>query len=121
LSKEAVAEWHRFRKSLEAAGTLERTDPMIVHMWVHAWSNYQAAQRDIQESGITLVSITGELRRNPACVVVKQSADTMHDILNLCGLTPKSSKLRGPSSELSEDEAAWAELLGDSSVIPMTR
>jgi P27 family predicted phage terminase small subunit len=107
VSREA---WRHVVGLLDAAGNLDRTDPMLVEMYATNVAMLRDAQKALEESGAVVEGRWGPLT-NPACGVVNMASMRLKAIINDLGLCPASSKRAAGKSEATVANK-WDGLLG---------
>lgn len=111
LSGEAREAWDHIVSVLKAAGTLGRTDRMIVESYAVNVQIYRRAQVAIAKGGILLKGSHGGLVENPACNTANKAAMRLKSLAETMNLTPATSRAAAsPASAPSGGK--WGDLLG---------
>lgn len=94
--------WTSATESMRKLGILERMDWTILAMAADAYSRWMAAKIDVARYGNLLSSESGELKRNPAFLTLKENAMMLKSYLTDMGMTPSARAKFGP---VEEDDA----------------
>lgn len=105
LSGEAFAEWSRIVPDLDNAGLLAKVDRAYLVAYCEAWASFNEARADVAEFGPTTRGRNGEPVKNPACQVMRDSADMMLKFGARFGLSPQDRARLGkvPTAEADSD------------------
>jgi P27 family predicted phage terminase small subunit len=95
LKGEAFAEWARVVNHLEAIGHIENVDRAALVVYVTAWDTYNKAREILEDHGPIINGKDGQLVKNPAHQVMRDSSDTMLKYAAKFGLTPKDRQNMG--------------------------
>lgn len=88
LTPEAFAEWCRIVPELEAIGLLAKVDRAYLVAYCEAWSNFCEAREAVREHGTLVQGRDGNLVKNPATQVMKDSLEMMLKYGTQFGLSP---------------------------------
>lgn len=102
LRGEALAEWGRIVPELDALGLLAKVDRGYLVAYCEAWSSFDAAREVVAELGPLVEGRDGNLVKNPAAQIMKDSADMMLKFGSRFGLSPVD-RARLSVSEPEED------------------
>lgn len=100
LSPDATTMWGLVTTELIREGVLNVTDLHNVEAFCSSYSNWRKAQQEIDRLGITVVSPTGTLQKNPAVTVANECLRQIVTFGSLLGLDPSSrSRLMGAAKK----------------------
>lgn len=99
LPPHAKAEWRRVVPQLVADRKIAAHELGTVEAYCLAVSNMRTAEAIVAKDGPTYVSPTGELKRHPATMLVKEAVEAARRLAAELGLTPASrTKNKGGAS-----------------------
>jgi P27 family predicted phage terminase small subunit len=110
LSGEALAAWNHVVGLLEAAGNLDRTDPVLVETYAMNVAMLRQAQAAVEMDGPTLSTERGSIMANPACAILNAASMRIKAIVTDLGLCPAASKKA--AGKAAETKSRWAGLIG---------
>ncbi|RXV64860.1 phage terminase small subunit P27 family [Roseovarius sp. A46] len=90
MTAQAKAEWHRIMPLLVERRILTEADMGSVENYCMAISTAREADSVLQERGHVYEDLHGNLRRNPASLVLKDAMQTARQLAAELGLTPVS-------------------------------
>lgn len=99
LSGEALAEWSRIVPELDAVGLLTVVDRAYLVVYCEAWQTYCDARVMMREYGPLVSGRDGNLVKNPAAQVMRDSADVMLKYGSRFGLSPSDRTKLGTTPE----------------------
>lgn len=95
---EAVAPW------LTRVGILTSTDRHNLEAFCAAYQRWRTAELEIAAKGLTVLTIKGDLKKNPACTVANESMRQMASFGAALGLDPSSrARLTGGGGGAKQD------------------
>lgn len=103
LSKDAKAEWRRVAPLLIERRILTDADLGTLENYCNAIGIVRAAQRDLAKNGLTFVTASGQVKRNPAVGIVAEFSGMALRHAAELGLTPVS-RSRPAIREDGDDE-----------------
>lgn len=114
LDKAARAEWEEIVPQLIELGVLARVDRAALAAYCQAWSRWREAERLLAGEGLTYMSPTGVVKKNPAVGIAADAQKLMRQFLIEFGLTPAArARLRlDHAKEKHQDEGDELEQLG---------
>ena len=108
MSKDAKAEWRRIMPLLVERRILTEADMGSVENYCMAIGSARQADAELQATGYTYPGPNGDIKRNPASLVLKDAMQTARQLAAELGLTPVSRSR--PS--IRDDADADDDLLG---------
>lgn len=90
LKGEAQAEWERITPILFRLGLLTTLDRVALEGYCMAYGRWRAAERVIQESGLTVATADGREKTSPYVKVSMEYENILRSFLGEFGLTPAS-------------------------------
>lgn len=91
LCADGAAFWLTTLASMRKAGIHEKIDWPLLEIAAVTFSIWRQARRDIKlHTSMVLNPVSGELKRNPALVTLKESGASLKSLLSELGLTPTS-------------------------------
>lgn len=104
LKGEAFAEWCRVTAFLTKVGRVEAVDYAALVVYVSAWETFDLARQAMSDQGPLIQGRDGNLVRNPAAQIMRDSADTMLKFGAKFGVTPKDRQNLGIAGDPAGDE-----------------
>ncbi len=105
ISEDAKTMWDLVTAELCREGILTVTDLHNVEGFCCAYSNWRMAQKELDQMGVTVITPTGSLIKNPAATVVNETLRQMVSLGSLLGLDPSSrSRLMGANKKPAANE-----------------
>lgn len=104
LTGEAFAEWCRIVPDLEEIGLLAKVDRAYLIAYCEAWANFNEARADIRLHGTLVRGREGNLVKNPATQVMKESLELMLKFGSQFGLSPVSRARMSVPTKPDEDK-----------------
>ena len=105
LSGEAFEEWARVTKALASVpGLLRTVDRAGLVAYCEAWGTFVEAAREVRERGVLLRGKTGEMVRNPAVQIARDSAKELKVWCTEFGFTPSArGRMHAPGESKPDD------------------
>lgn len=88
LKGEALAEWGRVVPELDRLGLLTKVDRAYLVAYCSAWASFEEARAALAERGPLVEGRDGNLVKNPAAQIMKDSADLMLKFGSRFGMSP---------------------------------
>ncbi|MFF7233960.1 phage terminase small subunit P27 family [Streptomyces sioyaensis] len=85
---EALAEWRRVVPELHRLGLVTVVDRAYLVAYCSAWSSFEEARQTLAERGPLVEGRDGNLVKNPAAQIMRDSADMMIKFGSRFGLSP---------------------------------
>lgn len=111
LVGDAREAWDHIVSVLRAAGTLGKTDRMVVESYAVNVQIYRKAQLAIAKGGILLKGAHGGLVENPACNTANKAAMRLKSLAETMNLTPATARASSAPGGLPAG-GKWDGLLG---------
>ena len=109
----ALLEWNRVVALLARMGVLARVHMAALGAYCNSFSEWQRAEKEIRDNGLTSVDGNGVRRKNPAVTVSNHAKAHMRGFMVEFGMTPSAqSRINAKSSEESEKETRLRKYLG---------
>jgi P27 family predicted phage terminase small subunit len=103
LDAEAKREWRRVAPQLDELGLLTVLDGPALAIYCAAWSRWVAANKQVDELGLTVPGRNGIPKANPYIAVANQAQRLMMSMAAEFGMTPSSrSRIRVVPSPASD-------------------
>lgn len=104
LSAEAKREWKRVVPGLTRLDLLKPEDRAMLTVYCETWSQWVSAIREVHETGTSITTETGTIKRNPAVAAANDAAAQLRSLAQEFGLTPAAeSKLTKRPDESGDD------------------
>jgi P27 family predicted phage terminase small subunit len=105
LSPEAKAEWKRVCADLEASGVLCRVDRAMLTAYCEAWAEFHEAEKEVQESGRTYETVTGQRKVSPWVQVKNAASARLERLSQQFGFSPSArARVKGPDRPAGDGE-----------------
>lgn len=91
FTKEQAAKWNTICAMLKRDGMLSDTYLELLERYCNAWLTWWKAREEVDATGITFTTDTGQTKQNPAVAIEKEMLSLMVRILNEFGYTPRSA------------------------------
>ena len=112
FTKEQVAKWNLICTMLKRDGMLSDTYLELVERYCNAWLTWDKARREVDATGLTFTTDSGQIRQNPAVNIERESMVVMLRILVEFGYTPRSSMVIKAPKDVKADDDPLAEIFG---------
>jgi P27 family predicted phage terminase small subunit len=105
LDKEARREWRRIVPELTVLGLLTRVDRAALAAYCVAYSRWITAEREVQRTGLTVVSPNGYPQKSPHLAIADKALEQVRKFAAEFGLTPasRSKVTAAPTEDPDED------------------
>lgn len=114
LSEDQAALYQAVVDRLDRAGSLQRTDPLLVEAYAINADLLRQAQAALLRDGHTLVSDKGRVYAHPMLAVVNSASMRLKTIISDLGLCPAANTTNAGAFQAGGDEARdekWGDLL----------
>jgi P27 family predicted phage terminase small subunit len=98
----ALAEWERIVAEVEATRVMTPADATALAIYAVCFARWLDALREIQSSGLVVVSDTGVAKANPAVAIASKCEARMQSVLSSFGLDPSSRSRVSPIEDPAE-------------------
>ena len=84
----ALLTWQHYEPLLRGAGVLTDADLLAFEKYCHWAEVFELAQKNIRENGVTIPTVTGDMKKNPAVTAAKDASAELRALSGVLGLDP---------------------------------
>lgn len=105
FKQEQAAKWNTICATLHRDGMLSDTYLHLVELYCNAWQRWYEAKREVDKTGITFDTDSGQTKQNPAVAIEKEMMALQLRILQDLGYTPRAAmSMKTPGAGKQEDD-----------------
>ncbi len=111
FTKEQVVKWNIICGTLQRDGMLSDTFLHLVELYCNAWKRWCEGAQEVDKTGITFGTDSGQTKQNPAVAIEKEMMALQLRILQDMGYTPRAAMSMKSTGQEKQDDDPLAFLL----------
>lgn len=105
--------WATICRTMIRDGILSDTYLHAIEHYCNAWKRWSEAAAEVDKTGLTFTTDTGQTKSNPAMQIEKEMLSLMMRILEQCGYTPRAAMSIKVTGDGKKDNDPFAEFLNN--------